>query len=103
MPSYSRKIEIPGKSAQELYDKVSTDIDRFLGKVPIGKYDVDCDPSKKEVRAKASMFSATLRCEEGGICLEAKLSLLAAAFRGKLDAGIDKWLAKAFGRNVGSG
>ena len=30
MPSYSRTVQLPGKSSQELYDKVSQDIDRFM-------------------------------------------------------------------------
>ena len=99
MPSYSRKVPVPGKTAQELYDKVAGDIDRFLSKTPLGKADVERDPGKKEVRVKSSMFSATLLCQEGVLQLDAKLSLLAAPFKGKLDEGIDKWLAKAFNQN----
>src|SRR5690242_14657105 len=96
MPNYNRSVDLPGKSAQELYDKISADIDRFLAKSNIGKYDLERDPAKHEVRFKASMVSATLRCFEGRLELDVKLSLLAAPFRGKLDEGIDKWLAKTF-------
>lgn len=100
MPSYSRKVQVPGKTSQELYDKISQDIDRFLEKASLGKCDIRRDPGTKQVEVKHSMFSATLICTEGTIELNAKLSLLAAPFRSKLDQGIDKWLSKAF--NIGS-
>ena len=96
MPSYTRTVQLAGRSAQELYDKVSADIDRFLTKSSIGKYDLDRNPDAKEVSFKASMASATLRCKDGELVLDAKLSLLAAPFRGKLDEAIDRWLAKTF-------
>lgn len=96
MPSYNRKVEIPGRSAQELYDQVAGDIDRFLEKTPIGDYDIDRKAELKRVEVKSKMFSANLICQDGVLALEVKLSLLAAPFKGKLDEGIDKWLAKRF-------
>jgi hypothetical protein len=96
MPSYSRTVQIPGKTSQELYDRVSQEIDRFLSKTSIGKYDLERNPGAKEVSFKASMASATLRCGEGELILEAKLSLFAAPFRSKLDDAIDRWIAKTF-------
>lgn len=96
MPSYSRKVAIPGKTAQELYDKVSQDIDRFVDKAGIGKMEIDRDPSRRQVSLKSSMATAVLICEEGVMRLDAKLSLLAAPFRSKIDEGIDRWLAKTF-------
>ena len=96
MPSYSREVSIPGRSPQELYDKVSQDIERFLAKGDMGKFDVARDPAQREVKVKSSMFSATLACLEGRIRVDAKLGLLAMPFRGKIDDGIDKWLSKAF-------
>lgn len=96
MPSYSRKVQIPGKSSQELYDKVASDIDRFLEKAGVGKVDVERDAGKKEVRIKSSMVSATLACGEGSIGVDAKLSLLAAPFKSKIDDGITRWLSKTF-------
>jgi hypothetical protein len=96
MASYSRTVEVPGKSSQELYDKISTEIDRFLSKTPIGKYELQLDPKSKEVAFTSSMASATLICGEGKLVLNAKLSLFAAPFRSKLDEGIDRWIAKTF-------
>jgi hypothetical protein len=97
MPSYSRKVDVPGRSAQELYDKVAADIERFLGKASIPvKMDIDRDASKKEVRVKSSMFSATLACKDAQLVLDGQLSLMAMPFRSKLDEGINQWLAKAF-------
>ena len=96
MASYSRRIEIPGKSAQELFDKISGDIERFLTKSPIGKADVKRDPDKREVSITSSMFSANLICHDGAVEVSAKLSLFAAPFKSKIDDGIEKWLAKSF-------
>ena len=96
MPSYSRKVQIPGKTSQELYDKVSADIERFLEKVGMGKFEVTRDAPKKQLQIKSSMFSATLACQEAAINLDAKLSLLATPFRSKIDEGIDRWIDKTF-------
>lgn len=96
MPSYSRSVEIPGKTAQELYEKISADIERFLSKTPIGQYDLNRDPGSKQVSFTSSMASATLKCQDGKLELDAKLSLFAAPFRGKLDEAIDRWLSKTF-------
>ena len=96
MPSYSKKVQIPGKNSQELYDKVSADIERFLEKAGVGKVEIGRDPGKKKLNFKSSMFSGTLSCFEGSIELDAKLSLFAAPFKSKIDDGIDRWLSKTF-------
>jgi hypothetical protein len=96
MPKYSRSIQLPGKTAQDLYDRVSADIDGFMAKTKIGKYEIARDAPAKKVSFKSSLASATLTCSEGAIQLDAELSLLAAPFRPKLDEGINKWLARAF-------
>ena len=97
MPSYSRQVPVPGRSSQELYDKVAAQIDHFLEKAQVGKADVKRDPSGKKLLIESSMFSATLKCKDNCIEVDGKLSLLAAPFRSKIDEGIDKWIARAFG------
>jgi hypothetical protein len=96
MASYSRKVEIAGKNAQELYDKISSDIDRFLSKSPIGHVDVERDAAKRIVTFKSSMASGSLACLDGAVDINVKLSLLASPFKGKIDEGIQKWIAKTF-------
>ncbi|OFZ19734.1 MAG: hypothetical protein A2X94_16920 [Bdellovibrionales bacterium GWB1_55_8] len=96
MPAYSRRVEVPGKSSEELYQVVSSDIDRMLAKSSIGNFKIDRDPVRKEVRVSSSMFSATLLCQNGVLSLDGKLSLLAAPFRSKIDEGIDRWLQRHF-------
>jgi len=96
MPSYSRKVDVPGKTAQELYTKISTEIDRFMEKSSVGKFEVNRDPSKRQVEVKSSMFSAILFCEDGLLRLDGKLSLMALPFRSKIDDGIDNWIGKTF-------
>ena len=96
MPSYSRKISVPGKTAQELYDKISIDIDRFIDKVPGGKVEIDRRPDAKQVSAKSPLATATLICRDGELQLDASLSIFAAPFRSKIDDGINKWLFRTF-------
>ena len=96
MPAYTRKVAVPGKTSQELYEKVSADIERFMSKASVGKFEIDRNPTKKEVSVKSSMLTATLYCEDGQLRLDGKLSLMATPFKSKIDEGIDKWLAKAF-------
>lgn len=96
MPSYKREVKVPGKSSQELYDKVSQDIERFLSKASLGAVDIQRDAAKKQLAVKNAMFSATLFCEEGLLRLDGSLSFVALPFKSKLDEGIDKWIAKTF-------
>ena len=96
MPSYTRKVRIPGKTSQELYDVVAKDIDRFLEKASLGKCEIEKNPSSKKIKVKNRLFSATLNCAEAEMELEATLSLLAMPFRSKLDESIDRWLTKSF-------
>jgi hypothetical protein len=96
MPSYSRRVQIPGKSSQELYNVIDTEIDRFLSKSSLGKYEVERDAGRKELRIKSSMFSGTLSCREAEMELSGQLSFLAAPFKSKLDDGIDRWMSKVF-------
>ena len=100
MPSYSRKVSIPGKTAQFLYDAVSSHIDRFVEKAPT-QFEIERVPASREVRLKSSMATATLICRDNEMEVAASLSLFAAPFRSKIDEGINKWLAKTFNITVG--
>ena len=42
------------------------------------------------------MLDATLICGEGNLILDARLSLFAVPFRGKIDEGIERWLGRTF-------
>lgn len=96
MPSYSRKVDIPGRSSQELYDAISNDIERFMSKASIGKFEIERNPNDKKLLIKGSIFSATLTCREAQMQLDAQLSLIAMPFKSKLDEGITRWLNKTF-------
>ena len=96
MPSMSKKIPVAGKTAQELYQTIDQQIDRFLEKTPIGKYELERDSGKKELRVKSSMVKATLSFRDGEMTFNAELSFMAAPFKGKLEEGLDRWVAKAF-------
>ena len=97
MPSYSRSVDVPGKTAQELYDKISADIDKFVAKAGMGKFDIAREATSKKVTVKSSLgVTASLVCEESRIRVDAQLSLLASPFKGKIDEGINWWLNKTF-------
>lgn len=96
MPGYQKEIPIPGKSSDEIYEKVAADIERFLSKGPAGHVDIDRDAANKEVRVTSKIFNATLHCQDGRISVQGKLSLVALPFKSKIDEGIEKWVAKAF-------
>jgi Putative polyhydroxyalkanoic acid system protein (PHA_gran_rgn) len=99
MPSYTRKVSLPGKNASELYEQASLSIDRFVSKAAV-KFDIQRVPEKKEIHLKSSMATARLICTDGVMEVEAKLSLMATPFRSKIDEGIDKWIAKTFAPKV---
>ncbi len=98
MPGYSREILLPGKSADEIYEKISKGVDWVIdndnGK--FGKFEFSRDPGSKTVSLKNNFVTADLVCKEGEIVLNAKLSLVAFAFRPKIDEGIDRWIKKTF-------
>ena len=96
MPSYSKSVKLPGKSADELYEKVAAGIERFISKTPIGDHEIQNLPEKKQVILKSKMANLTLKCSEGKLELDGSLSFMALPFRGKLDEGIDRWIQKMF-------
>lgn len=97
MASFSKSFPIPGKQADAIYTSVSSDIDRFLSKSPIGNYEVKRDDSSKSVSFKSSMASGTLAAKDGELKVDISLSFLATPFKAKIEEGVTKWLAKAFG------
>jgi hypothetical protein len=96
MPKHTKKIALPGRTSAEIFEQVSKDIDRFMSKTPVPKYDLERDASVSEVRIQSPMFSATLHCREGELELVAQLGLIVMPFRGKLDEGLELWVKKAF-------
>ena len=98
MPAYSRKIEISGKSAQELYDVISSGIERVLAKSAIGGFEVMRDSEARSLEIRSKLMSASLIFRDGEIHVDGRLSLIAAAFRSKIDERIEHWVERAFGR-----
>lgn len=98
MPSYSRTIDIPGQTAAEIYDRITHAIDKFQEKDTgrFGKFTFHQDEAARTVRLESSHVTANLTCRDGEVFLEGKLSFLVAAFRGKIDSGIDEWISRAF-------
>jgi hypothetical protein len=98
MPSYQRTIPLPGKTADEIYDRISHAIEKFQEKDSgkFGKFEFRLDPAAKTVRLESSHVTANLQCREGDVLLDGKLSFIASAFRGKIDSGIDDWVTRAF-------
>lgn len=96
MPSYHRRVEIAGRSSQELYEVVSAGIDRLLSQASLGSYQIERLADQRELKIKSHLFSAKLVCTDDQIELNAQLSLLALPFKAKFDEGITRWLSKTF-------
>lgn len=94
MPKYSKTVELPGRSAEEIYEKISVEVEKFLTKSALGDFEVRRFPEQCRIEAQSKWFSAVILCESQKIELEAHLSMLALAFRSKLDEGIERWLKK---------
>ncbi len=97
MANFSKTVSLPGKSADAIYSVISTEIDKFLGKTPIGNYELNRDDAKKSLAFKSSMASGTITAAEGEVKIDIALSFLATPFKGKIDEGIQKWLARYLG------
>jgi hypothetical protein len=98
MPSYTRNIPISGKTADEIYSRISQAIGKFQEKDTgrFGRFEFKLDPTAKTVRLESSHVTADLQCRDGEVFLTGKLSLLVSAFRGKIDSGIDEWISRSF-------
>ena len=97
MANYSKKIPIPGKDSKVIYQTISDNIDHFLSKTPLGNYKLDRDEKTKKISFESSMASGSLNVQDGEVTVDISLSFLATPFKGKLDEGIQKWIAKTFG------
>ena len=100
MPKYSRTVEIPGKKALEIYEKVLKDVTRWQEKGSFGKMDVKQNPSRTSIDLKGMMFEGTLILSDGKAQVDFNLSLFAAPFRSKIDEQIDRWITKSFSENT---
>lgn len=98
MPSYQKKIPVPGKSASELYEKVSTSVDKFLNNYSgqLGQFDIEKFPADQKVKIKSKFLTAELSCSDGCFELDGSISLMAYPFKSKIDEGIEKWINKHF-------
>ena len=92
MPGYKYLAKADGKSAQELYTFAAAEIGPFLEKMQIGRYDLDHHETKLTIDLKSKFMNATLYCRDGEIELKGKLALVAIPFKGKIDAGIERWV-----------
>lgn len=96
MPAYNKKVTVPGKSAQELYEKITQDIDQMIAKWGLPNAKLTRDPAKKQIQLKAPMVEAVLSCTDGQLNLEAQLGLLAMPFRSKIEEQVNKWVNRNF-------
>jgi hypothetical protein len=98
MANYEKRVELPGKSASEIFDRIAQAVDKLQQKDTgkFGQFDVSTDPATKTMKLKSSMVTADLVCRDGVVELKGKLSFLASAFRPKIDSVIDEWVSRAF-------
>ncbi|MBS1960050.1 MAG: polyhydroxyalkanoic acid system family protein [Bdellovibrionales bacterium] len=99
MPSFNKTFPVPGQAADKIYSVISTGIDHFLSKTPLGQVQVDRNEGSKQVSFKSNMASGTLTAKDNALSVEVSLSLLATPFKGKIEEGVTRWLSKAFGNS----
>ncbi len=96
MPPYSKSVQVKGFLSKELYQICEQEIDKLSPLATFGKIDLKKSPETCSMQVKASMFEATLQCEDGLMSLQGKLGLLAMPFKSKIDQSIDRWVEKRF-------
>jgi hypothetical protein len=98
MPSFKKKIHIPGKTAFDLYQKADISLSHFLEKYDgkIGKIECVKQEEQMTLILNSKFFKAFLKCEDAAFDLRCELSLMALPFRGKIEEGIDHWIKKHF-------
>jgi hypothetical protein len=97
MAKFSQKFPVPGKPAAAIYAAISTSIETFISKTPLGTADIQRDEAAKSVSFKAGMASGVLTASDNELQVDISLSLLASPFKGKIEEGVTKWLNKTFG------
>lgn len=96
MPNYNRTISLPGYSASDVYQKVSEGIEQVIQKLSVSGIQIDRIDETREVRLRSRMINAALKCDESRIHLDYSLSLMAVAFKSRIDDGIDQWIQSSF-------
>ena len=85
VPKHFKRIELIGLKKEQIYAKAATDIERILGKLPLGKTDLKKNDSTLSFHIKASLVEADLTCIDGAMEFNGNLSLMAIPFRSKID------------------
>lgn len=97
MAVYKKSVEIPGKTADELFEVCSKAIQGLVEQMSVGQpFELTPDPASKTFQLSAKPVKATLICEDGRLTLDGEMSFMLLPFRSKIDAGIDRWLSKTF-------
>lgn len=96
MPSYKKKIPIPGKKSEDIYAIVSKEISAFLTKLGVGEFKLSKSDAQKTLEMESKLFSAKLHCRDEEVELDGSLSFLAVPFKSKIDEGISRWISKHF-------
>lgn len=97
MPAYKKTLKVPGKTSQELYDRVNKELAPFLDKLSLGQFKIECHADSKTFTLNGKGVEAKLFCREGELELDGSLSLFLLPFKSKIDEGIDRWSTKLFG------
>ncbi len=96
MPRYDKTFQIPGQSAEEIYQKIKPELQALLSKLSLEKLDLSQDDARLEFSLKSPQATLTLSCLDEELQLEGKLSLVASVFTGKINEGIERWLKDKF-------
>ena len=96
MPKYQLNLDVPGVSADTIYEKVQIEIDQFFSKMGVGEFKFEYRPNDLEIDLDNKNFSGTLKCMNGKLSVEGKIGLLAVPFKSKIDEAVSKWISRTF-------
>ena len=98
MPKFSKTFTLPGISADQSFTKITAEIERWkkaqeslMGNIALAQ-----DSAKKEMSLESKFVNATLTCTDGAVTIAGDLSFFALPFKGKVEAGIEKWVHSSF-------
>ena len=100
MPKLHKRIEIPGQSARDLFARIRSEMEQSLARAGVDGAKLSLRESECVVEVSHAMIAGTIRCHEGAIEVDAKLSLLATPFRSKIEGWFEAWGKKARSNEV---
>ncbi len=92
MSRYTRVVNLAGASAREIFDRISSDLERWKPKIAIPNVSIVADADRLSFKVDSPFFTGAVECHEGEAKVDGDLSFLASAFKSRVDQAIDDWV-----------